>query len=79
MGTERFGVVIDWQLIVCGLLVISAAYKIKRDVKSVQFNREITFEQYQTVAHVLEAVGLEVQKSGMPTLPLEVIEGTEQD
>ncbi len=47
-------------------------------MRSIQFNQEITFEQYQMAVRVLEAIGLEVQKNEMPTLPLEVIEGIEQ-
>jgi hypothetical protein len=65
-------------LTVCRLFVIFAAYKIKKNMKSIQFNQEITFEQYQMAVRVLEAIGLEVQKNEMPTLPLEVIEGIEQ-
>ena len=30
-------------------------------MKSIQFNQEITFEQYQMAVRVLEAIGLEVQ------------------
>ena len=40
-------------------------------MKSIHFNQEITFEQYQMAVRVLEAIGLEVQKNEMPTLPLE--------
>lgn len=43
-------------------------------MRSIQFNREITFGQYE----MLEAFGLDVQKNEMQPLSLEVIEGIEQ-
>lgn len=44
-------------------------------MRIIQFNKNITFEQYQMAVRVLEAIGLEVKKE---ELSAEIIEGIEQ-
>ena len=44
-------------------------------MRTIQFNKNITFEQYQMAVRVLEAIGLEVKKE---ELSAEIIEGIEQ-
>jgi len=44
-------------------------------MRHIQFNQDITFEQYQMAVRVLEAIGLEVKKE---ELSAEIIEGIEQ-
>lgn len=44
-------------------------------MRTIQFNKNITFEQYQMAVLGLEAIGLEVKKE---KLSAEVIEGIEQ-
>ena len=45
-------------------------------MRHIQFNQDITFEQYQMAVRVLEAIGLEVKKE--EELSAEIIEGIEQ-
>ena len=45
-------------------------------MRTIQFNKNITFEQYQMAVRVLEAIGLEVKKE--EELSAEIIEGIEQ-
>ena len=45
-------------------------------MRTIQFNKNITFEQYQMAVRVLEAIGLEVKKEEEPSA--EIIEGIEQ-
>ena len=45
-------------------------------MRIIQFNKNITFEQYQMAVRVLEAIGLEVKKE--EELSAEIIEGIEQ-
>lgn len=45
-------------------------------MRTIQFNKNITFEQYQMAVLGLEAIGLEVKKE---ELSAEVIEGIEQE
>ena len=45
-------------------------------MRTIQFNKNITFEQYQMAVCVLEAIGLEVKKE--EELSAEIIEGIEQ-
>ena len=47
-------------------------------MRHIQFNQDITFEQYQMAVRVLEAIGLDVQKNEIQSLPLEVIKGIEE-
>ena len=47
-------------------------------MRHIQFNQDITFEQYQMAVRVLEAIGLDVQKNEIQSLPLEVIQGIEE-
>ena len=47
-------------------------------MRHIQFNQDITFEQYQMAVRVLEAIGLDVQKNEIQSLPLEVIQGIEK-
>ncbi|WP_460485669.1 hypothetical protein [Capnocytophaga sp. HP1101] len=47
-------------------------------MRNIQFNQELTTEQYQMAVRVLEAIGLDVQKNEALSLPLQVIEGIEQ-
>ena len=44
-------------------------------MRTIQFNKNITFEQYQMAVRVLEAIGLEVKKE--EELSAEIIEGIE--
>ena len=45
-------------------------------MRHIQFNQDITFEQYQMAVRVLEAIGLEVKKE--EELSAEIIQGIEQ-
>ena len=45
-------------------------------MRTIQFNKNITFEQYQMAVRVLEAIGLEVKKE--EEFSAEIIEGIEQ-
>ena len=47
-------------------------------MRHIQFNQDITFEQYQMAVRVLEAIGLDVQKNEIQSLALEVIQGIEE-
>ena len=47
-------------------------------MRHIQFNQDITFEQYQMAVRVLEAIGLDVQKNEIQSLPLEVIQCIEE-
>ena len=45
-------------------------------MRTIQFSKNITFEQYQMAVRVLEAIGLEVKKE--EELSAEIIQGIEQ-
>ena len=45
-------------------------------MRTIQFSKNITFEQYQMAVRVLEAIGLEVKKE--EKLSAEIIQGIEQ-